>query len=100
MALVIVGAPRERGSLKRLISSVLQIPNAAARGKMRTPCTSIGHQRMVSRLSGSAPTLQEVRDEPVSSSASGTVRSVHHSPAATPVPTKRYLDEDYDEGCH
>lgn len=43
------------------------------------------------------PTRGE-RPEPVSSIASGTVRSVHHSPAAAPVPTKHYLDEDYNEG--
>ena len=35
--------------------------------------------------------------EPVSSGGSA-VRSVHHSPTAAPVPPKRYVDEDYDEG--
>ena len=35
--------------------------------------------------------------EPVSSGGS-TARSAHHSPTAAPVPPKRYVDEDYDEG--
>lgn len=35
--------------------------------------------------------------EPVSSGGS-VVRSVHQSPTAAPVPPKRYVDEDYDEG--
>ena len=35
--------------------------------------------------------------EPVSSGGS-VIRSVHQSPTAAPVPPKRYVDEDYDEG--
>jgi len=35
--------------------------------------------------------------EPVSSGGSA-VRSVHQSPTAAPIPPKRYVDEDYDEG--
>ena len=35
--------------------------------------------------------------EPISSGGSA-VRSVHQSPIAVPVPPKRYVDEDYDEG--
>jgi len=67
-------------------------PAGQSSGQRERP--SIGHTQLSSRLT--LP-LRVASPEPVSSGHSN-LRSVHQSPTAAPVPSKRYVDESYDEG--